>query len=398
MEEDPFADHVSNMHRFIDEARARRGLAPLMKRPRVANEDVWESALRKERAHRAAGNQGTAGNVLLAELLLNPVRTLAPWETALLLHEQEAYDTITTFIRSAGSAAGSSLQILKMVIDKRDFTLARVKNEWHAAANAMSDKPVEWTTKDQTAAEEWYKKYEALKTREAELMAENEGYAALLKQLTEDVERAQAKAAAAAKVPAIKTKILSKLTPAAEAARARIAARKAAKEGPPGPDILMQSGPAPEMLEELQDYAILLAEKMVNGVFDFAKASRIIASEFGENMSEFAEWIYADAKRVYNETVESVSTRNSPRRTCGTSPAPTSFREPVAAMFSTTSMPISTRSSRTSPASRLPTCSPTTAGRPPHRRRMCRKPCAASRRWSALEGRSTTSGRDRCRR
>jgi hypothetical protein len=347
MEEDPFADHVSNMHRFIDEARARRGLAPLMKRPRVANEDVWESALRKERAHRAAGNQGTAGNVLLAELLLNPVRTLAPWETALLLHEQalregaldaswhnlntlpagsplrddykatmqreqEAYDTITTFIRSAGSAAGSSLQILKMVIDKRDFTLARVKNEWHAAANAMSDKPVEWTTKDQTAAEEWYKKYEALKTREAELMAENEGYAALLKQLTEDVERAQAKAAAAAKVPAIKTKILSKLTPAAEAARARIAARKAAKEGPPGPDILMQSGPAPEMLEELQDYAILLAEKMVNGVFDFAKASRIIASEFGENMSEFAEWIYADAKRVYNETVESVSGEGAP--------------------------------------------------------------------------------------
>ena len=50
----------------------------------------------------------------------------------------------------------------------------------------------------------------------------------------------------------------------------------------------MQSGPAPELIEELRDYAILLAEKMVNGVFDFAKASKIIASEFGEDLSGVA--------------------------------------------------------------------------------------------------------------
>jgi len=347
VEEDPFADHVSNMHRFIDEGRARRGLAPLMKRPRVTNEDTWQAALSAERAHRAAGKPGTAGNELFAKLLLDPVRTLAPWETALLMHEhalragahdaanynlnalpagsplrdeyratvtreQEAYDALTTFLRAAGSAAGSSLQALKMVIDTRDFTLARVTNEWHAAANAMSDTPVKWTEADQKAAEAWYNKYEALKTREAELIAENEGYAALLKQLTEDVERAQAKAAAAARVPAVKAKIMGKLTPAANAARARIAARKAAKEGPPGPDILLQSGPPPEMIEDLQDYAILLAEKMVNGVFDLAKASQIIVSEFGENLSEFAEWIHTDAKRIYNETVESVSGEGAP--------------------------------------------------------------------------------------
>jgi hypothetical protein len=347
VEEDPFADHVSNMHRFIDEGRARRGLAPLMKRPRVANEDAWQAALSAERAHRAAGKPGTAGNELFAKLLLDPVRALAPWETALLMHEhalregahdaanynlnslpagsplrdeyratktreQEAYDALTTFLRAAGSASGSSLQALKMVIDTRDFTLARVTNEWHAAANAMSDTPVKWTEADQTAAEAWYNKYEALKTREAELIAENEGYAALLKQLTEDVERAQAKAAAAARVPAVKAKIMGKLTPAADAARARIAARKAAKEGPPGPDILRQSGPPPEMIEDLQDYAILLAEKMVNGVFDLAKASQIIVSEFGENLSEFAEWIHTDAKRIYNETVESVSGEGAP--------------------------------------------------------------------------------------
>lgn len=338
----PDGDHVSNMHAFIDDARARRGLPPLMSKPQLSDADAWSDALAAEQAHRQAGKPGRAGTDLFNRLLSEPPRALDKLEKALLLHEllftegavdaayhnlnnlpaeapaetrknaqaeaaaaQENYDLLTDYIRAVGTASGISLQAQKMIVN-RDFTLARVVNERKAAKNLKSDKPVEWSAEDQKNAEEWYKKYQAAKARVDALEAANSEQATLIEQLTTDVEQAQKKADAAARQPALRQRIKAKLAPAAEAARARIEERR--KKPPGGPDIeVMYSGPAPELIEDLRDYAIVLAEKLVDGTFDLAKATQLLVSELGEKFSEFGEWVFGEAQRVYRETVTSVS-------------------------------------------------------------------------------------------
>lgn len=344
----PDGDHVSIMHAFIDDARARRGLPPLMSKPQLTDADAWDAALAAEQAHRAAGKPGRAGWDLFNSLITRPPLALDKLEKALLLHElliaegsadaayhnlnnlgadasdatrkdyqaqaakaQENYDLLTQYLRSVGTASGISLQAQKMIVN-RDFTLARVVNELKAAKNQKSDKPVEWTAADQKKAEEWFNKWQAAKQRVDELEAANDEQSQLIVQLTADVEQAQKKAEAQARQPALRKKLKEKLGPAADAARARIEERRR-KGGPDDPEVsVMYSGPPPELLEDLRDYAIILADKLVDGAFDLSKATQSLIGDMGQKFAEFGEWVFGEAQRVFRETAASVTGEAAP--------------------------------------------------------------------------------------
>jgi hypothetical protein len=354
----PDGERVSVQHRFIDEARARRGLPPVDARPVLPEAEVWDQALETERQYRESGQPGTAGARLFTELVESPPKALNPSEKALLLHElvrsegavdaaqdqlnalpenapegtrkeaqaqmekaQADYNLLTTYLRNAGSESGLSLQAQKKIVN-RDYTLARVVGDLQAAANANSDKPVEWTRKDQADAVEWYEKYRAAKQKVEQLESENTEQQTLVEQLTRDVERAQARLANQLQTTRAKKAVQAKLDPLIEAARARIAARSAAQaEALNDTTKLHASIVSPEFLADLKDYAIIYSAKFANAAMSLADFSAQVIADLGEKITPYLESLFRDARSVYIETAESV--------TGGDAPSPTTVLEGI---------------------------------------------------------------------
>lgn len=331
-------------HAQSDEDRARLGLPPRFKQPRSTDQDAWDRATAAEDAHRAAGKPGTAGTDLLTNLLNDVPRVLTKDEHALLLHEklvreqavnaaqaklndlpanapegvrkdaqagvkaaQDAFDLLLTYADAAGSRAGLSLQARKMLV-YQDYTLAAVVNRLKAAKNMNSDKPAEWTEKDQAAAVDIANKLQQAQERVEALEAENSEQVALIEQLTRDVERAQTKLENRLRTSKARAAIKAKLDPKIEEAKARIEARRKANRGV----VNMAMMPTPDMLADLKDYAIIYSAQFVKGAVTLNAFSEQVIREVGDWIAPHVENLFRMARAHYIETAESVTGDEAP--------------------------------------------------------------------------------------
>lgn len=327
------------MNRYIDAARARYGLAPKMSKPMLKDAEAWDAALAAENEYLRLRKPGTAGNALFNRLLEAPPKALNKLEKALILHEllladanaeiaqgnlnsvpadadkgdfinatkhytqaQSYYDLISDYLRAAGSASGLSLQAQKMVVN-RDFSLARVVSELKSAKNASSDKPVEWTDKDQSEAVELAQRYQKAQEKIDALEAENTEANRLVAFLTKDLEQAQTKLENQLRTSRSRKLVTEKLNPLVEAAKARMAERAKARTAPTDTQQnLAVFGPTPEMMEDLKDLSIIGAGWLANKSLTLQEFSARLVSEFGEWVAGHAQNIFKQSRSLFVET------------------------------------------------------------------------------------------------
>jgi hypothetical protein len=340
---------TSLKHAQTDADRARLGMPPRMTRPATTDEDAWSSAVAAEDAHQAAGNGGTAGAALLAKLSTQKPRALTKQEHALLLHEklvreqevedanrslnrlgadaapetrldamarstkaQEEFDALISYAEAAGSASGLSLQARKMLVS-RDFSIATVVNNLHAAKNKNAKTPQEWTQLDQKKAVAMALKLQEAQERVDALEAENTELTAAVEQLTADVEQAQRKLENKVRESKARKLVKEKLDPMVAAAKARLEARgKVRPSQGTGPDVMMQSGITPEDAADLRDLAYVAAGYFVDKTLTLAEFSTRLVADFGTWVSEHVGAVFNQARSIYTETAESVTGSAAP--------------------------------------------------------------------------------------
>lgn len=137
--------------------------------------------------------------------------------------------------------------------------------------------------------------------------------AGLVETLTNDITRAQEKAAKKARTSKVRKVVHARLDPLVEAARARLAERgRLRSETPPADDQPLAAGLTPEVVQDLRDAAVVLAGKLVDKALTLHEATIDLIMDFGEWVRPYVEDVFKQAKSIYNETAASVSGMEAP--------------------------------------------------------------------------------------
>jgi hypothetical protein len=325
-------------HAIVDVDRERLGLPPRFRPNAYTDQAAWDRAIAAEDAHRGPG---TAGSKLLENLIREGPRALTKDESALLLHEkllrEDAVDTaqsalnragadgrqelqgavkaaleqftmLADYVDAAGSKSGLSLQARKMMVN-RDYSLASVAREMHAAKNLNAKEPVPWTDADQAKAAEVAKKLQETQARLDQVTEENTELTAAVERLTRDVEQAQAKLGVQVRETRLRKLVKEKLDPLAAEAKARLQARGKIR---PSETETMLSGLDPEAAQDIRDMATVAAAWFADKTLTIAEFGAKLVSTFGDWAKDHIDAVFAKSQSLFAETAASVSGGSAP--------------------------------------------------------------------------------------
>lgn len=307
----------------------------LQKKPRSLSDEETLVLLHEVAARKMAVARADKDLQKAAATSTNPFEVTTKQEAAMAA--RDAYFNATVASKKAGREQGLGLRARRFLLNE-DFSLEGLRNAFMTkvtngkplsaeqealiAKYAEEAAPLEAELKAAESLDDMRKDAataekngdtataEKLKAQAAKI----EEQQVMINELTASIQKAQGQAAKDRRSVATRKVIKQRLN--ADAARERLAAKGLYNLGvtpngstDEGTTLYSAIGPDPATI---RDYAIIFADKMVDGAFRFSDAVKEGVKIAGKWITPYVERIFRQAKQVYHETAESVFGREAP--------------------------------------------------------------------------------------